>query len=510
LPQKWQDYFNITTFGAHWRVKGRMAERYGGVYLTVSAARVACFVSDAEAANEIMIGRERFPKPVKSYETLTVFGTNIVATEGREWTHHRKHAVAPFGERNYKLVWKESLQQAADMAETWEAKSYQPDTPSNCMSLALHVISAAGFGIPMKFADTEERPVEEVELFTDGHKPPKGFSFSFRQALQFITANMLQHALIIRLMPRWIPKEWFSYTHMHQQAHTDFSRYLREMVAKSHTSPGGTSNLLDLLVAAEKTSEDAALSLSELMGNIFIFTVAGHETTAQSLHYAFLMMALHPEMQQWVCDGIDKALEGQSRDIQKWKYEEVFPKLVTPLCLMLETLRLFPVVPYIPKSTGESGTTLTYGGRTVHLRPMYIAVSATSVQRSPAYYGPSADVFDPTRWDATNTNSFLSKNKGQQGLMAAGLEYPTIHKPERGAFFPFSDRARGCLGRKFAQVTFVAVIAVVFRDLKVRIKELEGETREMTENRAWRAIEESYATLSLRVTESLPLVFEKR
>jgi len=220
------------------------------------------------------------------------------------------------------------------MVETWEAKSYQPDAPNDCMSLALHVISAAGFGIPMKFTDTEEEPAEGVELFTDGHTPPEGFTFSFRQALHFITTNMLQHTFI-GLLPQWIPKEWFSYIRMHQHAHTDFSRYLKEMVTRSHASQGETSNLLDLLVAAEKTSDDTALTLPELMGNIFIFTVAGHETTAQSLHYAFLMMALHPEMQQWVCDGIDKALEGQPRDMQAWKYEEVFPKLVTPLCLMV-------------------------------------------------------------------------------------------------------------------------------------------------------------------------------
>lgn len=176
----------------------------------------------------------------------------------------------------------------------------------------------------------------------------------------------------------------------------------------------------------------------------------------------------------------------------------------------LETLRLFPIVPYIPKCTGESGTTLAFDGCTVHLQPMTVVVDATSVQRSPHYYGPTADVFDPTRWDATNTSSFLAKNKGRQGLMAAGLEYPTIHRPERGAFFPFSDRARACLGRKFAQVTFVAAIAVVFRDFRVRIRESEGETREMAERRAWRTVEDSYAMLSLRVTERLPVVFEKR
>jgi hypothetical protein len=78
LPLQWQDYFNNATFGAHWRVKGRLAKRYGGVYLTVSAARVACFVCDAEAANEIMSNRERFPKPWKAYDSLTLFGPNIV------------------------------------------------------------------------------------------------------------------------------------------------------------------------------------------------------------------------------------------------------------------------------------------------------------------------------------------------------------------------------------------------------------------------------------------------
>jgi hypothetical protein len=69
--------------------------------------------------------RARFPKPVRRYRALTVFGANIVASEGEEWKKYRKIAAPAFSEvcpsryssfnpecpcqKNNKLVWDETI-----------------------------------------------------------------------------------------------------------------------------------------------------------------------------------------------------------------------------------------------------------------------------------------------------------------------------------------------------------------------------------------------------------------
>jgi len=73
-------------------------------------------------------------------------------------------------------------------------------------------------------------------------------------------------------------------------------------------------------------------------------------------------------------------------------------------------------------------------------------------------------------------------------MMAAGLEHKTVHKPQRGAWLGFSDGERMCIGRKFAQVVFVAVVAVVVREFEVFVEPGEEEEVRKGMERGWAMI----------------------
>ena len=57
------------------------------------------------------------------------------------------------------------------------------------------------------------------------------------------------------------------------------------------------------------------------------------------------------------------------------------------------------------------------------------------------------------------------------------MENETFIEPEAGTFIPWADGPRECVGRKFSQVEFVAVLASLFREYSVRpvLKDGEGE-----------------------------------
>ena len=51
------------------------------------------------------MNRARFPKAIKQYELLNVFGKNIVTTDGDEWKHIRKVVAPAFSEVRNSISW---------------------------------------------------------------------------------------------------------------------------------------------------------------------------------------------------------------------------------------------------------------------------------------------------------------------------------------------------------------------------------------------------------------------
>lgn len=170
-------------------------------------------------------------------------------------------------------------------------------------------------------------------------------------------------------------------------------------------------------------------------------------------------------------------------------------------------MRLYPPVVTVPKSTSENPYPLEYQGKEYILPPFTnINLNSSSLHYSEEYWGPDAAQFYPQRWDARNQESFLAKNTLTPGLAGPGLEYATVHKPTRGAFIPFSDGFRACLGKKFAQVEFVVALAVLFRDYKVELAD-DGPGARLD---AERVLRESVAVLTLAMRENIPLRFRRR
>lgn len=54
----------------------------------------------------------------------------------------------------------------------------------------------------------------------------------------------------------------------------------------------------------------------------------------------------------------------------------------------------------------------------------------------------------------------------------------TFIEPEPGSFIPWADGLRACVGRKFSQVEFVAVLASLFQQYQVRPVLRDGESEE--------------------------------
>ena len=52
------------------------------------------------------------------------------------------------------------------------------------------------------------------------------------------------------------------------------------------------------------------------IGNVFLFLVAGYETTAHTLAYAFILLALHQEEQEAIYQNIKSALPADRKPVR--------------------------------------------------------------------------------------------------------------------------------------------------------------------------------------------------
>jgi len=111
----------------------------------------------------------------------------------------------------------------------------------------------------------------------------------------------------------------------------------QERKASSQLS-GSRNNLLSMLVQLSdqgKREGGSGLSLTEdeIRGNLFLFSAAGFDTTANTMGYAVTLLAAYPEWQDW----IREELQSLDLDISKWEYKEIFPKCQRVLAVMVRS-----------------------------------------------------------------------------------------------------------------------------------------------------------------------------
>ena len=226
--------------------------------------------------------------------------------------------------------------------------------------------------------------------------------------------------------------------------------------------------------------------------------------SANTILYTLIMLALHPEVQETLLVEINQICG------DKVPTYDDFPNLVYPLCIMFETLRHFPPVVAMPK---HSPTDQLLLGKYFVPAGTILNLDAVNVHLDKTYWGDDAEVFNPSRFDGRKD---MKKDvRTETGDDAPGVPSEKIRLPERGAFIPFSEGSRSCLGmwlvicgvtvgRKFAQVEFVAILVMITRRWKIELK--EGWTRE----KVWEIIDRSASILTLAPKQNIPLVYRRR
>ncbi|KAH8831216.1 cytochrome P450 [Flagelloscypha sp. PMI_526] len=190
------------------------------------------------------------------------------------------------------------------------------------------------------------------------------------------------------------------------------------------------------------------LDEEELIGNVFLFLLAGHETTAKTLTAVMSLLAIHPEVQKDIISEIREVL-GTRRPVSWACFTVVYLLIILNIGALLEALRLFPpgallfrevrydTVVSLPPPVGmESRGPL----QVPVLKGTKIYTDFVGIRSNERYF-PEPEEFKPTRWAGISPDS------------------------EQLSFFSFGPRV--CIGKRFALVELLAFLSCFIRDFEI-------------------------------------------
>jgi len=287
---------------------------------------------------------------------MGMFGQNVITSEGDDWQRHRKIVAPLLNERISKTVWEESSRQANDMLKSFTAarsangqidssKRRSGDTDATIpgvRSIAINVLGSVAYGT--------EQPWRQEST----EAAPPGYRLSYMDAILAVAENLAPATFIpvkmltSPVMPKSVQRIGF--------AVAEFPQHVKQLLKTERTSNRPSQgNLLSTLVTVSdaesrnttSTSKSKLfLSESELAGNLFQFTIAGFDTTANTMAYAITLLAIHPEWQDWISEEIDAVV----RNSPDMPYEEAYPALKRCLALMVSDALRISTTNFDPKT----------------------------------------------------------------------------------------------------------------------------------------------------------------
>jgi cytochrome P450 len=185
-------------------------------------------------------------------------------------------------------------------------------------------------------------------------------------------------------------------------------------------------DLLSMLLAARDADTGEAMSDVQIRDELMAMLVAGIETTATTLTWAFHHLGRHPDIAERVQNEVAAVVGSRSirvDDLSKLVYtRQVITeanRMCSPVIVMRRTVAPVDIGGYLFPADSE------------------VAFSPYALHRDPARF-PDPERFDPDRW-----------------LPARADRLP------RGAFIPFGDGTRKCIGDAFAWTELMIAVATI-------------------------------------------------
>jgi len=216
-----------------------------------------------------------------------------------------------------------------------------------------------------------------------------------------------------------------------RRALATLDKVVLRIIGERRANPGDRGDLLSMLMEARDAETGESMDDRQLRDEAMTIFLAGHETTANALSFAWLLLSRYPAAMRELRAELQQVLGGRAPAVDD------LPRLHFTRMLLQESMRLYPPAWIIARSTVATDE---IGGYEIPARSI-VFVSPYVVHRHPDFWD-DPEGFDPHRFS---------------------------REPPRGAYFPFGGGPRQCIGNGFATMEAELVLATMAQRIRFEL-----------------------------------------
>ncbi len=384
------------------------AQKYGNFYALWIGDKPIYVISDPQLAHEILVERpNEFHKAALVKDALDpIAGNGLFANEGDFWRRQRKLAQPAFHHARIAAYGTTMVQQTLDLLAGWRAEEKR-DIAEEMTKLTLGIVNKTLFNVDVRAQAEHIGDLMTIILSgtndrINSYNPIWGRLFK-TNARRELAARQELFAII-------------------------------ESIIAEHGDQGeDQGDLLSMLLAA-RDDEGNPMSKQQLRDEVITLFIAGHETTANALAWAFYLVAQDPAVEARLLQEL-ALLQGKPptmAELAQLPYSEQVIK---------EAMRLYPPAGGVTRQPIHD---IELGGYPI-AKGSTIAISTYVMHHDPALY-PDPDRFDPDR--------FTPENEA---------------KLPKYAYLPFGGGPRVCIGNSFAMMEARLILATVLQRFSLHL-----------------------------------------
>lgn len=384
----------------------RCAQEFGEISLLPFGPLKVYLLANPEHVNEVLSGQShRFIKGVSIQSLKSSLGEGLLTSEGDFWKRQRR-LTQPAFHRERIVEYGDIMTAAVEtMICQWRDGEIR-DIHADMMHLTLLIVAQSLFGTDVA-----------------------GKTAVIESALEAILTHFSNQLNTFFLLPEWIPTpDNIQFWQKRQQ----MDEVIYDIIRQRRKSKAAKSDLLTMLLNLEDEN-GAQMSNREIRDEVVTLMMAGHETTALTLTWTWMLLAQNPEVEEKLCQEIQTVLQGRSptaNDVTQLKYATWIIK---------ESMRLYPPAWGTSRQVVE---TLQLGDYTLEPGDT-VFLNQWVMHRDPRFF-EQPEQFHPERW-------------------ADGFE----QRLPKGVYFPFGDGPRMCIGKGFAMMEAVLILVAIAQQLRL-------------------------------------------
>lgn len=354
-------------------------------------------LSQPEYIEHVFLNPDIYVKGRDNKTLRFLLGNGLVTSEGEFWLKQRR-LIQPLFHKQRLQTFVQKIEASTNaMLNKWQAYDGKVvDVHTEMTGVTLDVVS---------------QTLMSTEV--------KGDFKKISDALLVIMEGMMR---IIKL-PFWIPTP----TNVRMQLNRKvLDNTIFKIIEERRANKEGYDDLLTMLMEVEDADTAERMTNKQLRDELITIFLAGHETTANALSFAFYLLAQHPEMKQRIANEVKEVIGNG-----EMTYENV-GQLKFTMMVIKEAMRLYPPVWGITRDAAKEDI---IGGYRIK-KGDSIVVSPWAVHRLEKYWE------NPLKFDPERFSPERMKN---------------VH---RYAWFPFGGGQRFCIGNNFALMEMQIILAL--------------------------------------------------